>query len=215
MEAIGERSCWSPPDDATPEQLAEFEAFAARMLVPDETITTWVDVSAVLDQRWEAIRQHVTQISAENPFVRFGRDAWAEFWSREAFVRRESRVPAPDAETDLFAGLEGRAPGPTGWGAGADAAGRPCGAVLADRLAYQGSRSPDAPEQLVQHDLAVARRVQEVRLGLAEDQVRPHPRLDQPRAVERDSTVIPSSVGIDHVWSNTRLPSAYQIGLPL
>ena len=46
MEAIGERSFWSPPEDATPEQLAEFEAFAARMLVPDETITAWVDVAA-------------------------------------------------------------------------------------------------------------------------------------------------------------------------
>ena len=44
MEEIGERSFWSPPEDATPEQLAEFEAFAARMIVPDETITAWVDV---------------------------------------------------------------------------------------------------------------------------------------------------------------------------
>jgi hypothetical protein len=31
-------------------------------------------------------------------------------------VRRESRVPAPDHETDLLAGLEGRVPGPYGWG---------------------------------------------------------------------------------------------------
>ena len=51
MDAIGERSFWSPPEGATPEQLAEFEAFAARMLVPDETITAWVDVSPVLDRR--------------------------------------------------------------------------------------------------------------------------------------------------------------------
>ena len=61
-------------------------------------------------------RAHVTQISGENPFVRFGRDAWAEFWSREAFVRRETRVPAPDHEDDLFAGLDDAAPGPYGWG---------------------------------------------------------------------------------------------------
>ena len=120
LEAIGERSWWSPPDDATPEQLAEFEAYVAKMLVPDDSITTWVDVSAVLDERWAAIQQHVTQISTDNPFVRFGKDAWAEYWNREAFIRRESRVPAPDAETDVFAGLEGRSPGPTGWGAGAE-----------------------------------------------------------------------------------------------
>jgi len=115
MDAIGERSFWSPPEDATTDQLAEFEAFAARMLVPDETITAWVDVSPVLDRRWAAMRAHVTQISDENPFVRFGADAWRDFWFREAFVRRESRVPAPDHETDLLAGLEGRSPSPYGW----------------------------------------------------------------------------------------------------
>ena len=58
----------------------------------------------------------MTQISDDNPFIRFGKDAWEEFWSREAFIRRESRVPAPDHETDLFAGLDGLEPGPTGWG---------------------------------------------------------------------------------------------------
>ena len=42
----------------------------------------------------------------------------ARVLDREAFIRRESRVPAPDAETDLFAGLDGRAR-PDGW---ADAA---------------------------------------------------------------------------------------------
>lgn len=122
MEALGERSWWSPPDDATPEQIAEFEALAARMLVPDESITARVDISDVLDERWNAIQAHVTQISAENPFVRFGKDAWAEYWHHEAYVRRESRVPAPDHETDLFEGLEGREPGPYGWPAGQPAA---------------------------------------------------------------------------------------------
>ena len=47
--------------------------------------------------------------------MRFGKEAWAEFWHREAFVRRESRVPAPDRETDLFEGLEGVEPGAYGW----------------------------------------------------------------------------------------------------
>ncbi len=115
LEALGERSFWSPPEDATPEQLAEFEEQASKMLVPDESITAWVDVSPYLDRRWTAIKAHVTQISDDNPFVRFGREAWGEFWSREAFVRRESRVPAPEQETDLFAGIEDRRPGPYGW----------------------------------------------------------------------------------------------------
>ncbi len=116
MEAMGERTFWSPPEGATPEQLAEFEGYLAKMLVPDETITAWVDISDVLDDRWQAFQAHVTQISGENPFVRFGRDAWKEFWSREAYVRRATRVPAPDHETDLFVGVLGREPGPYGWG---------------------------------------------------------------------------------------------------
>jgi len=115
LEEIGERSFWMPPEGATPEQIAEFEAFAAKMLVPDETITTWVDISDTLDARWAAFRAHVTQISDQNPFVRFGRDGWREFWSREAYVLVRSRVEAPERETDLFEALEGREPGPLGW----------------------------------------------------------------------------------------------------
>ena len=51
-------SFWSPPEDATPEQLAEFEAFMARMLVPDESITTWIDISGdPLERKWAAIQR--------------------------------------------------------------------------------------------------------------------------------------------------------------
>jgi len=116
MKEIGERSFWMPPEDATPEQMAEFEAYAAKMLVPDETITTWVDISDVLDDRWRAFKAHVTQISDQNPFVRFGRDSWKDSWSKEAYIRVASRVAAPDQETDLFEGLAGLEPGPHGWG---------------------------------------------------------------------------------------------------
>lgn len=115
LEALGEQSFWSPPEGATEEELTEWETRSARMLIPDESITAWIDVHDALDQRWDAIKAHRTQISDDNPFVRFGKEAWAEFWHREAFLRRESRVPAPDRETDLFAGLEGREPGPYGW----------------------------------------------------------------------------------------------------
>jgi LmbE family N-acetylglucosaminyl deacetylase len=116
MEEIGERSFWMPPENATPEQLAEFEAFAAKMLVPDESITAWVDISDVLDDRWRAFKAHVTQISEENPFIRFGRDAWRDFWSKEAYILVGSRIETQDQETDLFEGFGDREPGPFGWG---------------------------------------------------------------------------------------------------
>ena len=94
-----------PPEDATPEQIAEFEAFVAKALVPDEDITTWVDVADVLPLKWEAIQKHVTQISTTNGFMAFGFEGWKEFWSKEAYILRESRVPTTRHETDLFAGL--------------------------------------------------------------------------------------------------------------
>ena len=105
LAATGQRSFWMPPEDATPEQLAEYESFVAKALVPDESVTTWVDVADVLPKKWEAIQRHVTQISMDNGFMAFGYDAWADFWSREAYILRASRVPTTLPETDVFAGL--------------------------------------------------------------------------------------------------------------
>jgi N-acetyl-1-D-myo-inositol-2-amino-2-deoxy-alpha-D-glucopyranoside deacetylase len=106
MAELGQPSFWSPPDDATPEQRAESEAFVAKMLVPDEAITTRVDVTAVRDAKSRALKRHVTQMSADNPFIKFGVDEWPEFWATENYILRESRVESAIPETDLFAGLD-------------------------------------------------------------------------------------------------------------
>ncbi len=105
MAELGKPSFWTPPEDATPEQRAEFEAYVAKMLVPDETITTRIDISDFVDAKWAALEKHVTQIGPENPFFLFGRDGWREFWGQETFILRESRVESAIPETDLFAGL--------------------------------------------------------------------------------------------------------------
>jgi N-acetyl-1-D-myo-inositol-2-amino-2-deoxy-alpha-D-glucopyranoside deacetylase len=105
LAELGVDSFWLPPKDATPEAQAEFEERMAKMLVPDEAITTWVDVADTVDLKWEAIRKHVTQISDESPFMRFGLDGWRKFWAKEAYILRESRVETPKPESDLFAGL--------------------------------------------------------------------------------------------------------------
>jgi LmbE family N-acetylglucosaminyl deacetylase len=106
LEALGKPTFWSTPPDATPEQLAEFEAFQAKMLVPDEQVTTWIDISGEpLERKWHAIREHRTQIADENTFMLFGLDGWREAWSREAYVLRETRVQTTTPETDLFAGI--------------------------------------------------------------------------------------------------------------
>lgn len=106
LQELGKPSFWAPPEDATPEQLAEFEAYMARMLVPDETITTWIDISGQpLERKWAAIQEHVTQIAADSGFMLFGLDGWREAWAREAYILRESTVETERPESDLFAGL--------------------------------------------------------------------------------------------------------------
>jgi LmbE family N-acetylglucosaminyl deacetylase len=106
LEALGKPSFWAPPEDATPEQIAEFEAYMAKMLVPDETITTWIDISGdPIDRKWAAIQEHVTQIAPDSGFMLFGLDGWREAWAREAFILRESTVETERPESDLFAGL--------------------------------------------------------------------------------------------------------------
>jgi LmbE family N-acetylglucosaminyl deacetylase len=110
MEAVmaerGEKSFWAPPDDATPEQVAEMEAYAAKMLVPDEKVTTWIDIdSAPLEAKWQAMHEHVTQFAVDNPFLAMGIDGWRDGWAKEAFILRESRVDTSKPETDLFAGI--------------------------------------------------------------------------------------------------------------
>ena len=106
LKELGQRSFWEPPEDATPEQIAEFEAYAAKMLVPDDQVTTWLDISgAPVDAKWAAIHEHVTQISDESPFMLLGLDGWRQGWSKEAYILRESRIPSSVPETDLFAGI--------------------------------------------------------------------------------------------------------------
>ena len=106
LAEVGRKSFWSPADDATPEQIAEMEAFAAKMLIPDEQVTTWVDVAgAPLEAKWQAIHQHVTQISDDSPFMLLGLDGWRGSWASEAYILRESRVESALPETDLFAGI--------------------------------------------------------------------------------------------------------------
>jgi N-acetyl-1-D-myo-inositol-2-amino-2-deoxy-alpha-D-glucopyranoside deacetylase len=105
IESRGMQSPWAPPADATPEQLAEFEERFTRMTVPDEAVTTWIDVAPYLEQRWRALQRHVTQISPSGPFVALGLEGWRELGAKETFILRESRVPANPPETDLFDGL--------------------------------------------------------------------------------------------------------------
>jgi LmbE family N-acetylglucosaminyl deacetylase len=106
MREAGKPSFWDPPEDATPEQLAEHAEYMARMLVPDEAITTWIDISGdPIDRKWRAIQRHATQIAMDSGFMVMGEEGWKAHWAREAFILRESSVETARPEDDLFAGL--------------------------------------------------------------------------------------------------------------
>jgi N-acetyl-1-D-myo-inositol-2-amino-2-deoxy-alpha-D-glucopyranoside deacetylase len=105
LEKLGERGWWDPPEDATPEQLEAWEGHVAKMLVPDEQITTRIDVGDYLDAKWRAIQRHVTQISTDFAWIKVGFEAWREVWGFEAYILRDSGVGTAIPETDLFAGI--------------------------------------------------------------------------------------------------------------
>jgi LmbE family N-acetylglucosaminyl deacetylase len=106
MKELGKPSFWDPPEDATEEQLREHAEYTAKMLVPDESVTTWIDISGdPIDRKWRAIQRHVTQIAMDSGFMALGEEGWKRHWAKEAFILGESRVETAIPETDLFAGL--------------------------------------------------------------------------------------------------------------
>jgi LmbE family N-acetylglucosaminyl deacetylase len=71
---------------------------------PDEEITTVIDVSPYGERKRKALEAHASQ--GENIFLlRLPEEAQRRAFGTESFVRKLSRVEAPDQETDLFSGL--------------------------------------------------------------------------------------------------------------
>ncbi len=99
LKELGKPSFWAPPEDATPEQLAEFEAYMAKMLVPDEAVTTWVDISgAPLETEVGRHPRARDPDRRRRPFMLFGLEGWREAWSNEAYILRESTVETGEPE---------------------------------------------------------------------------------------------------------------------
>jgi LmbE family N-acetylglucosaminyl deacetylase len=88
---------WDEPDPASSDPQPE-------MGVPDEQITTWVDISAYGRQKFEALEAHASQ--SENIFfLRMGAARFTELMGTETFVRVRDHTHAAVPEDDLFAGL--------------------------------------------------------------------------------------------------------------
>ncbi|GLW11040.1 GlcNAc-PI de-N-acetylase [Microtetraspora sp. NBRC 13810] len=73
---------------------------------PDELITSVVDVAPFVEQKVKALRAHESQGDSIF-FLRLPEEIQHRAFSQESFVRHLCRVPAPDHEDDLFAGLRG------------------------------------------------------------------------------------------------------------
>lgn len=73
--------------------------------IPDQLITTVVDVSAHVEQKRQALWSHATQMGPEVFFAKLPPEAFDAMFGREQFRLVQSRVPVSLPETDLFAGL--------------------------------------------------------------------------------------------------------------
>ena len=60
---------------------------------------------AFAERKIAALQAHVTQISADNPFLALGAEALRRYQPTEDFTLRVSRVGVRIPEADLFAGL--------------------------------------------------------------------------------------------------------------
>ena len=181
MEAAGGAAflLQSPPEDATPEQIAEYEG-----LIPRTGARAGRDGSRPASTCRPMDRGEVAgdpaPRHADQPGEPLHQDGPGGVLGRgEAYVLRESE------------GAERTCPSPTSSRASEHA--------VAPGLT-EAHRSPleqQVAEHLAHHHPAVAGRVEEVRLGLVENDVRPHPGLDEGRPVVNvSSRVIPSIVGI-------------------
>ena len=105
MRELGKDPWREPGPDATDEERAEFDARAARMLVPDEAVTTRIDIEPYLEAKFAAMRAHATQLGPDFPWLTLSIDEWRELYPYEGFILRSARVETATPESDLFAGL--------------------------------------------------------------------------------------------------------------
>lgn len=79
-------------------------AAMAKIGLPDDEITTWVDATEFSGQKFDALAAHASQ--GENIFfLKMGKERFAEFMGTETFLRVKDTTGAPVPENDLFAGL--------------------------------------------------------------------------------------------------------------
>ena len=77
------------------------------MGVPDERLTTIVDVSPYLDRKREAFRAHLSQNAPDSFFLNTPDEEFRQAFSREFYQLARGELGAPQPEADIFAGIAG------------------------------------------------------------------------------------------------------------
>jgi LmbE family N-acetylglucosaminyl deacetylase len=72
--------------------------------LPDDEITTWVDIRDYSDQKYDALLAHESQ-AGDIFFLKLGRQRFRDLMGQETFVRVHDTTQAPVPERDLFDGL--------------------------------------------------------------------------------------------------------------
>jgi N-acetyl-1-D-myo-inositol-2-amino-2-deoxy-alpha-D-glucopyranoside deacetylase len=77
-----------------------------RIGTDDDRITTWLDVSAYVDKKFEALEAHRTQLGTTGRFLQIPEAVRAAAMGTEHYILVRSEAPAPEgAEHDLFQGV--------------------------------------------------------------------------------------------------------------
>jgi LmbE family N-acetylglucosaminyl deacetylase len=78
--------------------------------VPDDLVTTAIEVREYIPTKWAALAAHASQMPPDHWFMRMPPDLAERYWAFEFFSREHGSAPASPTsgrfESDLFAGLE-------------------------------------------------------------------------------------------------------------
>ena len=91
--------------DASWDDVPDLDDPDVMFAMPDEVITTRVDVRPWAERKLESMRAHESQVGDLGPFLAMPFDVFRESMGTEYFIRRG--VPADHRDDDVFAGIAG------------------------------------------------------------------------------------------------------------
>jgi LmbE family N-acetylglucosaminyl deacetylase len=87
------------------EELPEWITSFAERALPDEVITTRIDVREFVDLKIESLLCHATQLGPNTMFRRVPEHLWRDMLKTETLMLAESRTGRASGETDVFEGI--------------------------------------------------------------------------------------------------------------